>query len=193
LIFSNNRQIRFARQEERVPKVSLKLPSSIFKILLILPTLIIIGTTFFIVKWCFGNAISTQLGNAKTVEEEAVERELGKLAMSLAPDDPQTFYAAGVIQEKAGNLEQFPEIITLYEKAAARSPNDYRYWLALGKIRERAGDSEGGEKAVRKALELAPNYSNINWTLGNILLRRNSIEEAFSYFKKAASADVGLF
>lgn len=154
--------------------------------MLAVPALLIIGVAIFVVKWNFGNAIATQLGNTKMPEEELIERELAKFAIALAPDDPQTFYASGVVLEKAGKLEELPQIVELYEKATSLSPNDYRYWLVLGKLRERNGDAMGGENALRKSLALAPNYSQINWALGNALLRQNKTDEAFNYLKQAA-------
>jgi tetratricopeptide (TPR) repeat protein len=54
-------------------------------------------------------------------------------------------------------------------------------------MRERTGDAEGGEKAVRKAAELAPAYAQIRWTLGNMLLRRGEIDPAFVELRFAAA------
>jgi tetratricopeptide (TPR) repeat protein len=73
-----------------------------------------------------------------------------------------------------------------YERAAAISPHDFRLWLAVGKMRERNGDARGAEAALRRALELAPEYAQIHWTLGNILLRSDRIEEAISELRTAA-------
>jgi hypothetical protein len=58
--------------------------------------------------------------------------------------------------------------------------------MLLGKMRERAGDAEGAEKALRKALELAPAFAQIHWTLGNVLLRQGKTEEAFDEIRIAA-------
>ena len=46
-----------------------------------------------------------------------------------------------------------------YEIAATLSPNDYRYWMELGRGIEAAGDNAGGERALGRAVELAPAYS----------------------------------
>ena len=170
-----------------MPKTSLKLSSAGRKLLLLVPALSIIIVAVFVAKWCLGNVVATQLGNAKTPEQITLEKDLADFAATLAPDDPQTFYSTGVVLEKADHVDNFPQIVQLYEKAVSLTPNDYRYWLTLGKIRERSGDANGGEKAVRRALELAPNYSQVNWTLGNILLRQNKVDEGFQHLQQAAT------
>ena len=63
-----------------------------------------------------------------------------------------------------------------YERAAALSPSDYRYWLPLARAREHSGDVEGAEKALRRALALAPNYAQVHWALGNVLLSFRQVD-----------------
>ena len=127
-------------------------------------------------EWGFGNALSVR----------ADDVELADLALRMAPDDPQTHYAAAVLYGKTFVPDDVPRSLAEYETAAALSPNNYLLWLELGNARERSGDAEGGEKALRKALELAPNYSTVQWALGNALLRLGRTEEAFAFVQKAA-------
>ncbi len=42
---------------------------------------------------------------------------------------------------------------------------------------------------MRKSLELAPNYSEIRWSLGNYLLRTGKTPEAFAEMRRAAESD----
>jgi tetratricopeptide (TPR) repeat protein len=42
---------------------------------------------------------------------------------------------------------------------------------------------------MRRAALLAPNYSLVQWSLGNVLLRQNKTEEAFAEIRKAAQND----
>lgn len=127
-------------------------------------------------EWGFGNALSVR----------ADDVELANLAVRMAPDDPQTHYAAAVLYGKTFVPDDVPVSLKEYETAAALSPNNYLLWLELGSARERSGDTVGGEKALRKALELAPNYSNVQWALGNALLRAGKTDEAFTFVQKAA-------
>jgi tetratricopeptide (TPR) repeat protein len=115
--------------------------------------------------------------------------QLAELSVRLAPDDPQTHYIAAALSERNFQLEDFQKAAAEYEKAAALSPNDFRYWFQLGRARGRVGDAEGAEKAMRRALELAPNYSEIQWTLGNMLLRRGNFDEAFNLIRLAAGGN----
>ncbi|HEV8593733.1 MAG TPA: tetratricopeptide repeat protein, partial [Pyrinomonadaceae bacterium] len=134
---------------------------------------------FFVVKWTLGNAASTR----------ADLPEIAQLTTQLAPDDPQTHYATAVLLEKQFDIASLDAAVMEYEKAAALSPSNYLYWLALGTARERNGDPTGGERALRKALELAPNYSRVLWALGNLLVRQGRIDEGFAEIRQAVAND----
>lgn len=141
--------------------------------------LLLLGILVYCAKWTFANMAS----------QRAETEGIAELTTSLAPDDPQTHYAAAVVLERTFNPEDLTRSIAEYETAAALSPNNYLLWLALGRARERAGDSAGAEKAVRRALELAPHYAVVHWTLGNILLRQGKVDEAFAEIRTAVAAD----
>ncbi len=130
-------------------------------------------------KWCLANAIAAQ----------SPLREVAELSVNLAPDDPQTHYALAVLDEKNFLPEDLAKSLAEFEQAAALAPHDFRLWLAFGKARERGGDAAGAELALRKASELAPNYAQVQWTLGNVLLRRGKSEEAFAEIRRAAEND----
>jgi tetratricopeptide (TPR) repeat protein len=140
----------------------------------------LLGIVYFM-RWCAGNSIALN-----TIFAEAADT-----AVSLAPDDPQTHYTIAVLSERVFSDENVSKSIAEYERATALTPNDFRTWLALGKAREHGDDAAGAEKALRKALELAPNYSEVRWILGNVLLRRGKTDEAFAELRRAAetSAD----
>src|SRR5207248_5094136 len=58
-----------------------------------------------------------------------------------------------------------------------------------GRARAALGDTDGGIAALRRAVELAPNYAEQRWHLGNALLRAGRNEEAFAELRRAADAD----
>jgi tetratricopeptide (TPR) repeat protein len=155
---------------------SIKLETAASRVLLAVAVLACLLTTFFFVKWCFANAIAAR----------APDRKVAELTAALAPNDPQTHYALAVLNEKTFLPEDLSESLAGFERATARAPRDFRLWLAFGKARERGGDAAGAELALRRASELAPNYAPVQWTLGNILLRRGKIEEAFAEIRRAA-------
>lgn len=133
--------------------------------------------TIFFAKWCFANAVSTR----------AAVKEMADLAEFLGPDDPQTHYAAAVLYEKTFSADDLEHSLEEYERAAALSPNNYLSWLALGKARGRNGDVEGAEKAFLRTQELAPNYSDVQWAYGNLLLRAGRMDEGYSQVKAAVT------
>jgi hypothetical protein len=107
----------------------------------------------------------------------------------LAPDDPQTHHAAAVQLEKSFDPGDIEKALRQYEITAALAPENYQFWLDLGRARDRSGDAEGAERALRRALDLAPHYSRVQWALGNNLLRQGRIEEAFAEIRKAVAGD----
>ena len=161
---------------------SIPLNSLTRHVVLPLAALVCLLLVFFALKWYLANMISAR----------AEQKELAELAVDLAPNDPQSFYAQAVLDEKSFLPEDLPKSLAAFEKAAALSPNDYRLWFALGRARERGGDAEGAEAALRKALELAPHYAQVQWTLGNVLLRRGKTDQAFAEIRKAVESDAAF-
>lgn len=162
---------------------SIKLESGASRAVLLLAVLFCLAATFFAVKWYFGNAIAVRSPN----------KEVAELSVSFAPNDPQTHYTLAVFNEKDFVSSGFAESLAEFERATALAPYDFRLWLALGKARERNGDVAGAELALRKAFALAPNYAAVQWTLGNFLLRRGNVREAFEAIRQAAAGDAGTY
>lgn len=162
---------------------AIKLSTSRSRALLILPAILLVAAAFFAVRWCL----------AQSVAEQADVAEIADFAVNLAPGLSHPHYALGIINEKIFSPESDAAAVREYERATALSPYDFRLWLALGKMRERTGDAEGAEKAIRKAIELAPAYAQIHWTLGNILLRQGKTDEAFNEIGFAAGQNPATY
>jgi len=143
---------------------SIKLESSGKRIGLLVVALFCLAGAIFFAKWSL----------TSTVAAQAIYKEIAELAIDLAPDDPQTHFALAVLNERSFLIDDLPKSLAEYEKAAALSPNEFRLWLAVGRARERVGDAPGAEKALRRALELAPNYAEVQWMLGNVILREGT-------------------
>jgi tetratricopeptide (TPR) repeat protein len=163
-----------------MPNGSIKLDTSARRAaILSVAAILCLTLTYFSAKWFFANTIASR----------AAIKQVADFAVGLAPADPQTHLASAVLHEKSFLPEDLPKSLAEYERAAALSPSDFRLWYELGKARERAGDARGAEFALRRALELAPNYSHVQWALGNFLLRQGKSEEAFTEIRKAAGGD----
>ena len=127
--------------------------NSLFRLFLLAAAVCVIFLSYLALRWTFG----------KTLAKQAEFKEIAELSTRLAPNDPQTYYALAVFNEKSLLPEDLKKAIENYEKAVSVAPNDFRLWLALGKAREQSGDTQGAEKALQKSLELAPNYSEVHW------------------------------
>jgi tetratricopeptide (TPR) repeat protein len=159
-----------------------QLDSPLTKVLLIVFGLLLLYVFFYFAKWSFANAMTVQ----------STVKEISEIAIDLAPNDPQTHYSLGVLAEKSLLPDDYDKSVTAFEKAVSLSPNDYRLWIAIGQARERNENKPGAEKALRKAVELAPNYAQPHWILGNILLREGKSDEAFSEIRQAVENDSTL-
>ena len=136
-----------------------------------------------------GSWQASRWGLANSAAYRAGDVDVAQYLVGMAPSDPQTHYATAVFLEKSFDPADIQKALTELETAVALSPNNYLLWLDLGRARERSGDAEGGERALRRALELAPNYSRVQWALGNALLRQGRTDEAFAEIRKAVISD----
>ena len=132
-------------------------------------------------------------GMASTAAIRADDADVAVYLTELSPDDPLTHYSAAVLLERRFGPGDEDRSLQEYETSTALNPTNYLYWLDLGRSRERSGDPTRAELALRRALELAPNYARVRWAVGNNLLRQGRTDEAFDEIRKAVKADPGTF
>ncbi|MGB7067973.1 MAG: hypothetical protein WBD22_00575, partial [Pyrinomonadaceae bacterium] len=104
-----------------------------------------IGLAAVVVASLVGAYFFAKWGFAQSASERVEDPGVAELLTNIAPDDPQTHYAAGVLLGKTflpGDLERS---LRHFEKATALSPNNYLLWLELGRVRGAVGDVEGAE------------------------------------------------
>lgn len=169
-------------RSKSVITINFKAPAT--RWLLLLPALLAILGAWFAGRWLVGNVIAEY---APTPDQGGVE--MAQVAVRWAPDDPLTHWRLASFEEKTFTAENLAAAVQEYQLAVKASPYDYRYWMEFGRALEASGDREGGEKALRHAVELAPNYSHPLWQYGNVLLREGKVDEAFNQLSKAAEAD----
>ncbi|HYO99627.1 MAG TPA: tetratricopeptide repeat protein [Pyrinomonadaceae bacterium] len=162
---------------------TVELRASWARVLLIVPLLVAAVGTWYGVRWCIAN----------TMAEWLPDIQAAQAAARLAPDDPQAHFTIARLRERSFLPEELPEAARRYEEAARLSPNDFRLFMELGRVRGLIGDARGGEEALRRAVELAPNYPAPRWYLGNLLLRQGRIEEAFAELRRAGDANPQMF
>jgi tetratricopeptide (TPR) repeat protein len=152
--------------------------------LLLLPAVCAILVSWVAVRWYVGNTVAEY---APTVEDGGIE--MARMATRWAPGDPFTHWRLASLEEKVFNATNLADAVREYQLAVILSPNDYRYWMELGRSLEASGDLAGGEKALQRAVDLAPAYSHPRWQYGNLLVREEKLDEAFVQLARAAEAD----
>lgn len=162
-----------------MPVSEIKITQNLRRIGVAAVPLLLLVLSLLTLKWAAGRAVALQ---AETPEE-------AEYAIGMAPGDPQTHFAAGVLRTETFAPENHDMALTHFENAAALSPYDYLIWLELGRARERSGEAKSGEESLRFASLLAPNYSSVQWALGNNLLRQGRYDEAFAEIRNAAQSD----
>jgi len=152
--------------------------------LVILPALLAILSAWFVVRWYVGDTVAEYAS-----DNPASAKELARLATRWAPGDPFAHWTLGALEEKEFSANNLAATVHEYEIAVTLSPNDYRYWMELGRGLEAAGDNAGGERALGRAVELAPAYSLPRWYFGNLLLREGKVDEAFRQLARAGETN----
>ncbi len=156
----------------------------ITNIYLIALAVLCVAAAWFFVKWNFANTVAYGMDTNRP-ELKAV----AELLVQTAPDDPLTHLAAAQMLEKTFEEADLARSLTEYEAAAGLAPNNFSLWMELGKAYDRSGEDAKAEAAFRRALELAPNYSAVQWAFGNSLVRHRKTDEGFVLIAKAAASD----
>lgn len=155
--------------------------SVLVRLALVAAVLFVLFGVYFIVRW--------QLG--KLVAEAAVPSDknflaVARLSKDFAPFDPYTNWIVGSAERNNFSADTLFAEAQSFERAVRLSPNDFRYWLDFGRAREQKGEINEAEAAMRRAVELAPNYAYPRWLFGNFLLRQGKTAEAKAEFRIVA-------
>lgn len=146
--------------------------------------LLVIFGAWCTTRWYVGNTVAEY---APPAEQGGLE--MGKLAVRWAPNDPLTHWRLASLYGTVFTAENLAASVNEDKLAVEAAPYDYRYWMEYGRALEAAGDTVKAEKALRRAVELAPMYARPLWVYGNFLLRQDRIDEAFDQLSRAANAD----
>jgi tetratricopeptide (TPR) repeat protein len=166
--------------------LQINLHSPLRRAITIVPLLLALIGAWFSVRWYVGDTIAEYLNP----DDRGIEN--ARIAAALAPADPITHWTLGELEQGKLPPDQINLAIGEYAQAVQLAPGDYRYWLALGRALEQADEAAKAEKAMRRAVELAPAYALPRWYLGNLLLRNGNEAEAFAEMRRAGEADPQL-
>jgi tetratricopeptide (TPR) repeat protein len=84
------------------------------------------------------------------------------------------------------------EAVRLSEEAARLAPLDARGWARLGAAYEAAGRTPDAGRAFQKAVALFPRSPEMNWRLGNFLLRQDDTAGALAAFRQVVIASPSM-
>jgi len=134
--------------------------------------------------------VRTQVGNLLaelTSPSREDAREVADLAISLSPKDPRPRWLSAMALKRSFVPEDTDLSVRQLEEAVRRAPHDYRIWTDLGRAYEQSERFADSEAALRRAIELAPEYAIPHWQMANFLLRQDRIDEAKTELKKTTA------
>lgn len=129
--------------------------------------------------WLIGNMLA-ELTSPSAPDADHV----APIAAGLAPSDPLSVWLLASRQTDEFSPENIERAVGLFEDVVRLSPNDFRWWIELGRAKEQAERMDETERALLRAVELAPEYTFPKWQLGNFYLRRGRTDEAYAQLIK---------
>ena len=149
-----------------------------------------VGISLFGIALClFLIQASARFGFSRLLTRYALithSTSVADAAVSVNTSDPDAHRARAA----AYNSEQQPaEAARSLESAVALRYRDDYLWIELGNTREDLGDTSGALAALNEAVRWAPYYAHTHWQRGNLLLRMNRPNEAFTDLRQAATAN----
>ncbi|GAB4197481.1 MAG: hypothetical protein Tsb002_31680 [Wenzhouxiangellaceae bacterium] len=118
---------------------------------------------------------------------------LAREAVDLAPDDPQTHKALGLVMALQGELMQ---AAAHYQDALDRDPDTWEAWLNLGDIRQIEGDITGAISAFSEAYavmqrhysddaqRIAPWQGDLGVLIADLHQRNGDLEQAQAWYQR---------
>ncbi len=117
---------------------------------------------------------------------EASEHE-ARTAMSLAPDEPESFYILGTVLGETG---KFDEAETVFQKAVEKNPRNQDFLNSLAQVKNLKGDYAQAEKLSLMSLELTAIENP--WATGNLAIsyqHQKKYDEAMKIYMEALKTD----
>ncbi|MGC1393293.1 MAG: tetratricopeptide repeat protein [Coleofasciculaceae cyanobacterium] len=128
--------------------------------------------------------IAEQVGIETTDPQVVIEAVVNQFnaANEAAASEAEIFFAQGLQEEEAGNLE---EAIASYNKALEIQPHLHEVWFNKGNVLSKAGRFEEAIYAYDKVIEIQPDIREVWHNRGNALSNLGRWEESNSCYEKA--------
>ncbi len=111
-------------------------------------------------------------------------------SIEYQPNNPVAHEKHGLIRLR---LEEYDGASSAFAQAIRYRENDHVLWLRLGYAHQKQQDVESAGAAYRRAIALAPRYSQPEYYFGRLLLNAGRNDEAFEHLSRAAAADPDLY
>ena len=141
--------------------------------------------TWFAVRWQVGSMLGELTGPT-----QANAMEIARAAVELAPRDPRPRSLLAAKMKENFDPASIDDSVRTLEDAVRLSPYDFRWWIELGRAYEQAERSEEAERALQRAVDLAPAYTFPHWQIGNFYLRQDRSDEAFAQLTKTTEKSI---
>jgi hypothetical protein len=169
----------------KVPLIVLDSKSTEGRLLLVAAIVGALLFSWFSVRWQLGDMLASL-----TTPNQPNADEVAQLARSFAPGDAVPMWLIATREKENFSPESLEKSVGMFEEVVRLSPNDFRYWIELGRAYEQAEMPDKAEKALARAVELAPTYTFPHWQFGNFYLRQNRSEEAFAELRKTTERSI---
>jgi tetratricopeptide (TPR) repeat protein len=107
-----------------------------------------------------------------------------EIALSRAPDHPDTYRVRGMVLAADGQLD---DAIDAFERALRLAPRDERVRLALADALLDRGDLEEAERMLQETITLLPASGRARYRLGRVHHLQGRVEEAIEALEAAAN------
>lgn len=140
---------------------------------------------WFAVRWELAN----MLGEL-TPPAQSNALEIAEFAVGLSPRDPLPRWLVATKMKENFGPESIEGSVKNLEEVVRLSPYDFRWWIELGRAYEQAEKPDEAERALQRAVDLAPAYTFPHWQYGNFYLRQDRTDEAFAQLTKTTEKSI---
>jgi hypothetical protein len=161
------------------PNRTISASSPAGRAVLIIAVLGLVIFAWFSIRWQIGN----MLGELTSVNQPGA-RQIAEAASAMAPGDPLPLWLLASKVKEDFSTENIESSVRLLEQMVRVSPYDFRWWIELGRGYEQAERPDDAEVALKRSVELAPEYTFPRWQLGNFYLRQGRTDDAFAELMK---------
>jgi len=130
-------------------------------------------------------ALSLWISKTYVADEVARNPTLENLQLALRLDPNNSDYLLRLGRVFQYNLPDVdPDRATEnLQRAAQLNPHEAQGWVALAAAFELRGQIKNAESCLRRADLLAPNVTDIQWSIANFFLLEGNVREAFPHFR----------